>query len=584
MSSIHKSIVNMWSKRLRDELATFRSESWTDALLSLSTEDGTLWRKSRALKRRNRDPSNVPIHGRNGLVYSDTDKAESCADYLERVFGGFEGNPDESIDETVEDYLTDLPTLQGMDIAPATLSEIKEVISKQKNKRVPGPARISMVSVKHLPDECLFALTNIINSILTLGYFPSAWKKAEVVMIAKPGKDPVFPSSYRPISLLSHVSKISEAVILSRLREQVIDLGLIQNEKFGFRFSHSADLQLFRFTQHIRQAWERGEVLSAVCLDIASAFDSVWHDELIHKLAQFGINPHLVRLLKSYLSERSFHVRSGEEHSTIRPILAGIPQGSLLGPELFLLFMSDLPRAQAVSLAIFADDTAVFASSKNENILLRALQRSIDSLTEWFDKWHLRLNEDKCVAVRYSFKRIPPPDNIYVGNTRLPWSSEARYLGVTVDAKLTFKNHVNNVKSKYFMARNTLIPLVHRNSSMDLSNKLLIFKIFLRPILTYVALSWCTVARTNLNILETLQSKYLRMITGSSWFVRNAQIRRDLSIPSFSEHLLDLSNSARNRAELSENPLILELVEPQDRPPPRRIVRNPLSVLDAAGY
>lgn len=149
---------------------------------------------------------------------------------------------------------------------------------------------------------------------------------------------------------------------------------------------------------------------------------------------------------------------------------------------------------------------------------------------------------------------------------------------------MTFKTHIQTVKQKFFAARNTLLPLINRNSTMDLANKLLVFKLYLRPILTYAALSWCTAARSNINILEVIQNRYLRMITNSPWFIRNTQLRQDLNIHSIHDYLIILANKTWTRAENFENPLIIELVEPQDRPPPQRVIKTPLIVLEEAGF
>lgn len=144
-------------------------------------------------------------------------------------------------------------------------------------------------------------------------------------------------------------------------------------------------------------------------MDVTAAFDSVWHGGLLFKLIDMKINPTMVRLIQSYLEGRTFHVRHGEAKSTIRRIEAGVPQGSLLGPDLYLLFTADIPRESGTRLSIYADDTAVFASSRNEKIMFDSLQRAVDGLMDWASKWRLRINHEKCVAVRFTRKRCPPP-------------------------------------------------------------------------------------------------------------------------------------------------------------------------------
>lgn len=424
----------------------------------------------------------------------------------------------------------------------------------------------------------------IINAMLSLAHFPSRWKEAAVVVVPKAGRDPKFPQSYRPISLLSNISKIAEAVVLERLRDEVTDLDLIPHEQFGFRLHHSADQQLLRVTEAARDALDARETFGAVFLDIAAAFDTVWHEGLIFKMLGMGVSGDLVRVISSYLAGRTFLVKSKDIRSTVRPVLAGVPQGSLLGPELFSIYVSDIPKDQAVSLAMYADDTAIFTSSRSENIMVRRLQRSIDNLSEWFERWKFDINADKCVALRVTRRLAPPPDCVELDRMELPWRSAVKYLGMHIDARLTFRTHMRELRTRFLRARKPLLPLLAPRSPLDLNNKLLLYKTFLRPTLTYAALSWCTVANTNIKIIETLQNCILRMIVSAPWFIRNDQIRRDLGVPSLREYTRTLAVGAWDRAGVSANPLIQgiaqeEAVEPQDRPPPVRPLRRPRDVV-----
>lgn len=280
---------------------------------------------------------------------------------------------------------------------------------------------------------------------------------------------------------------------------------------------------------------ERKEVTGAVFLDVAAAFDTVWHAGLIHKMISSKINSNIVRLVYSYLQKRSFYVKHGGTKSTTRGIRAGFPQRSLLGPELFLIYTADIPKEPGTHLSIFADDTAVHASARNERFMLTLLQRAVDQIVEWMSRWRLRINESKCVAVRFTRKRNPPERRITVGQTQINWSNEVKYLGLIMDSKLTWKSHITNIKNKFTASKNIVLPLICRRSPLDLRNKLLIYKQFLRPTLTYAALTWCSAAKTHINALEVLQNKYLRMITGARWFVRNNQILKDLNIPSIKD-------------------------------------------------
>lgn len=183
-------------------------------------------------------------------------------------------------------------------------------------------------------------------------------------MIPKLGKPPNDIKSYRPISLLPLISKLFEIIIQTRIQVYVERFKVIPNHQFGFRKSHATIDQIHRITDVIEKAFEKKEICSAVFLDVAQAFDKVWHEGLIFKLNRF-LPRSYVQLLSSYLSDRVFRVRVENEYSSLKDIKAGVPQGSILGPILYLIYTSDLPVMENVKVATFADDTSLMATGRN---------------------------------------------------------------------------------------------------------------------------------------------------------------------------------------------------------------------------
>lgn len=182
---------------------------------------------------------------------------------------------DEDLESNIRNFTHSLPALQGEELAPASEQEINTTIKSLKPGKAPGYDNISNVALKKLPDKVVSELTRVINATLRLGYFPLVWKHSIVISIPKPGKYHLFPCNYRPISLISCLGKIAEAIILSRLKEELFVINLIQVEQFGFRKGLSTDFQLFRLTEAIKNAIERRETVGAVFLDIEKAFDTV---------------------------------------------------------------------------------------------------------------------------------------------------------------------------------------------------------------------------------------------------------------------------------------------------------------------
>ncbi|GBM54979.1 putative RNA-directed DNA polymerase from transposon BS [Araneus ventricosus] len=231
--------------------------------------------------------------------------------------------------------------------------------------------------IQRMPIKSLIRLTQIINGILKLKCFPNNWKLATIVPIIKPGKNPQDPNSYRPISLLTALSKIAEAIILNRI-EDTIDDQLIPYQ-FGFRRNLSTVQQLLRLTEFVREGMDEGWDTGALFLDIAKAFDRVWTDGLLYKLIKLRIPGSIVRLMATYLRGRRFAVRVGNNLSSERAIAAGVVQGSKVEPKLFNIYVNDIPspRNCQTRLCLFADDTAVMSTGASNNIT--------DELNSYFD-------------------------------------------------------------------------------------------------------------------------------------------------------------------------------------------------------
>ena len=251
-------------------------------------------------------------------------------------------------------------------------------------------------------------------------------------MILKPGKLPNEVKSYRPISLLPVISKIFEKILLKRLKSVIENL--IPDHQFGFRSKHSTIDQVHRITDIIEKALENKQICSALFLDVAQAFDKVWHEGLLQKIKRLLPLP-FYYLLKSYLSERSFRVKQEQSYSELKKIRGGVPQGSVLAPVLYVLFTQDIPRLQHTTMATFADDTAILAIGETIEESTNKLQSAVNKVVQWTSEWKIKLNESKSVHVDFTNKTVPCLP-IYVNEIQVPYANTAKYLGMTLDAKL----------------------------------------------------------------------------------------------------------------------------------------------------
>jgi hypothetical protein len=320
-AAVDRTEANRLGNEVKYALIDHRNDRWERKLESLSTEDNSIWRMAKAL-RSDKKPI-PPIHSTLGLVFSDDEKAEASADSLELQCRPNIVDADldhiERIERQVEIILSgqhDTPN------TPASPEEVRGIIGFLKVTKAPGPDKIPNTALKLLPDKAVVALTAIINASLRFCHFPSRWKSANVIFIPKPGKDLLFPQNYRPISLLSNVGKVLEKVILTRLVRATNENHVLPDEQFGFRPKHSTADQLIHVTEFISQGINQNESTGAIFLDVAKAFDTVWHDGLVYKLHTAGVSLAMVKLLNSFLEDRKFHAKIGNVLSTVREIEA----------------------------------------------------------------------------------------------------------------------------------------------------------------------------------------------------------------------------------------------------------------------
>lgn len=357
--------------------------------------------------------------------------------------------------------------------------ETWDVVRKLPNRRVPGSDGISNCALKHCGSKTIIRLCNIYNCCLRSEYFPTNWKFATMIMIPERSKDVLIPTNHHPISLLNSLSKVFEHLLLKRLKTYTIAHS--RPEQFDFCQNHSTTTQLLRVTDHIANNLNLRLKTTAVLLDVEKAFDNVWNDVLIFKLINSGVPNQLINLLKSFPSHRTFRVNVDGTLSSPNMITAGVPQGFCLSPELFSVFINDMPQHKSSNTALFADDTIFYATSTSNNNAAHKLQAQIDLVQPWLHNWKISINH----AILFSNKSTFYTKRIVIKNRQLEWISSIKYLGVTIDNKLTFNKHIQSTLSKANIVKFTLFPIINPSNSLAINTKIFIYKTYIRPIITY---------------------------------------------------------------------------------------------------
>lgn len=558
--NLFKKIVNKLTSKISQYIKNWKNEKWSNYLSKLTPGNGTLWRATKIFKNQF---NNIPPLNNNGIyVYDPIDKANHIADYFESVHSQNNNlgsnNKTLQICRKVRQYLKTIPNKNtSCDITNP--KEVQNILKKLKNRKAPGSDTLHVKLLKNLPKTCIIYLTHLINNVLIFGYFPSVWKTAKIIILHKSGKKSSLASSYRPISLLSSLSKIVEKIILIRLKEHIFLHNIIPNEQFGFKDHHSTVMQLGRLTDHITHNFNLNKYTGVAFLDIEKAFDTVWIQGLIHKLITYKFPDYLIKIIYCYLSNRKFYVSIENYNSSIRSITAGTAQGSIISPTLFNIYISDMPIIKNINAAIYADDTALFCSSFRLDTINNRLKLAINKISKYFNNWKIKLNTDKTEFIIFTKRRPKQIDDIVINGANVSCKKVVKYLGVQLDRTLNFNTHTNNRCNKTIGIMCKLFPLLSRNSKINLQNKLLIYKLILRPVLTYACPIWSYISKTKYNQLQIVQNKCLRIITNSPKYTKIHHLHTTTNMPLIEDYIIKLTKKFFENCSFHENPYIRDI-------------------------
>lgn len=558
----HKNAFNKLCARTKRLIAKIRQESFEQFLQTLDGTKDTnysIWKVARTCRK----PANhVPPLRKsdNSWALTDRDKANVFAEHLEKTF------------QPNDIYSDVLPTTEynfTEDFHHFTPTQIRKMADKLRTRKAPGRDGITGQLIKELPRKGFVLLTYLFNAVVRLQYIPKEWKTAKVILLLKPGKPSDQPQSYRPISLLPVMSKLFEKLFLLRIMKTVEEKNIIPDHQFGFRRKHAALEQVHRVANIIRLALEEKKFCPAVFLDVKQAFDRVWIPGLLHKVSRY-LPAYVIGVLESYLTKRQFQVHFGQSISELKPIAAGVPQGSVLGPLLYTLFTADIPLTQSSTLATFADDTAILVTDKDYSAATHRLQHAVEQVTQWSQRWKIAINHSKSTRVDFALRPHPITPTIIDG-TVIPHGSHAKYLGLTLDSKLLWRTHVTLKRDELNARFRTMFWMFRHTNRLSLANRRLLYQTVIRPVWTYGIQLWGSTATTNYNVIQTFQNKVLRKITGAPWFVRNDTLHADLKIETVAETAKRLTAKYERRLH---NHVNIEAILLLEEPSVRRLQRR----------
>ena len=303
-------------------------------------------------------------------------------------------------------------------------------------------------------------LTYLINSSIKQGIFPNELKIAKVFPIFKAGDEQLI-TNYRPISVLNFFSKIFEKVVANYIVDFLESNNILYEHQYGFRKGHSTNHAVITLVERMAKALDTGKIVVGVYLDIRKAFDAIDHHILLRKLYSLGIRGNLYTWIMSYLTNRSQFVMYNNSKSETKFITHGVPQGSILGPLFFIVFMNDFSRASNILFSIlFADDTTVIIEGQNYNNLILTLNTELNKLDVWLQANKLTLNTDKTHYMVFHRARIKSKTGkISIRNNAIDEVKSTKFLGVIIDDKLKWTEHIQYIKNKISKSIGILIKI-----------------------------------------------------------------------------------------------------------------------------
>ena len=395
---------------------------------------------------------------------------------------------------------------------------IKSLIKLLNPNKAHGWDNISIRMIQLCGDQIITPLEIIYKNCVSQSIYPTAWKRSNVVPIHKKGnKNDI--KNYRPISLLPIFSKIFEKLIFNAIYNHLQINNLLASQQSGFRPVDSCVSQLLSITHEIFHAFDCNPTLEVrgVFLDISKAFDKVWHKGLLHKLEKYGLSGNLLALINNFLSDRQQRVLLNGQSSDWKNISAGVPQGSVLAPLFFLIYINDLPNGLKSNVKIFADDTSLFSIVDDPTLSHEDLNHDLNLINTWAHQWKMSFNPDpskQAIEVIFSHKRSPPLHTSLTFNN-MPVANEGvqKHLGLYLDNQLSFNHHLKEKLSK----ANKGIGIIKKLSwYLPRSSLVSIYTMFVRPHLDYADIIY---DRPNNEVfkskLESIQYNAALAITGA---------------------------------------------------------------------
>ena len=372
--------------------------------------------------------------------------------------------------------------------------------------------------LRHLPPPALDSLLALFNSLWERGIYDESWREAIIIPVLKAGKSGLEPLHYRPIALTSCLGKLIERMVNTRLMWFFEHHGIFTSSQCGFRQHRSTIDHILALDTDVRVSFKCGRHVGALFFDIEAAYDTTWRFGILMKLHKYGIRGRMGHFLSSFLSDRYFRVRVGNSLSERHPQVNGVPQGGVLSVSLFGVMINDIVDfiSPSIGRALFVDDFAIWINASSTRALERQLQLSVTRLETWGLLNGFKFSTAKTVLVHFCRYRRPCRDPIVrLYGEIIPVRPEAKFLGIMMDSRLTYKLHLKQLRDKCTRALNVMKCAARTSYGADRSTLMLLYRSLIRSRLDYGCFIYDNTSDSIKRTLDTVHHSAIRIATGA---------------------------------------------------------------------
>ena len=527
-----------------------------------------LWKATNDILNRKKKVNNFPEHftNNNGTL---TKTSQEVADGFNKFFASVGPKLAEQFQDNGSDVDIEQRS-ETFEFKEITEGDILKIIDSMASKRSTGFDEVSNFILKSVKEGINKPLTHLINHSLKTGTIPKRLKEAKIIALYKSGDNTKF-TNYRPISLLSVFSKLYEKVAHFQLYK-FCEQNILTEHQFGFRKKSEITHSLLNFFNNVSKAGSK-KLHMAVFLDLKKAFDTVDHKILLKKMERYGVAGKTLEWFRDYLHQRTQYVSFDNTISSVEQITVGVPQGSILGPLLFLIFISDMPDHIKAKTNLFADDTSYQISANNMGELISTANSELQKAANWFRMNKLTLHPDKTKFIIFNMKPQDEKDikPVLLDGTELERIHEKgktkcfKFLGTVIDEKLTWEHHINYVKNKI---RKMTYRMIQIRKELTTEHKTLIYNGLYKPHFEYAISIWG--GGKGFNELNKMNKKLVRLVSGTNKFTHAEPLMKKLKILQLEDLRKLKTLTSMNKIRLGIGPKVLKTFFKWSDPDSRR--------------